>query len=99
MAKVTQSEDTAQRFTAYGFDVVTVDGHDLEALGRSFERAKADDNGRPKLLIARTQIGRGIPEVAGTAKAHGEGGAKYAAAARERLGLPHGAVLCVAGSA
>ncbi len=88
MAKVTQSEDTAARFAAYGFDVTTVDGHDLGAFAQALEVAKADDNGRPKLLIAKTEIGRGIPEVAGTAKAHGESGAKYAAEARKKLGLP-----------
>lgn len=88
MAEVTQSEDTAQRFTAYGFDVVTVDGHDLQALESALEQARSADNGRPKLIIAQTEIGRGIPEVAGTAKAHGEGGAKFAEAARKALGLP-----------
>jgi transketolase len=33
-------------------------------------------------------IGKGIPEVAGTQKAHGEGGAKYVDADRKALGLP-----------
>ena len=56
----------------------TIDGHDLDADPEAFEKAKADDNGRPKLIIARTLIGKGIPEVAGTAKGHGEGGAKFA---------------------
>jgi transketolase len=88
MADVTQSENTAQRFEAYGFDVVTIDGHDMDAFLAAFEKAKADDNGKPKLIVAKTEIGRGIPEVAGTAKAHGEGGAKFAASARQGLGLP-----------
>lgn len=88
MAAVTQSEDTAQRFTAYGFDVVTIDGHDLTAIASAVENAKRNDNGRPKMIIAKTEIGRGIPEVAGTAKAHGEGGAKFASQARQGLGLP-----------
>ncbi len=88
MADVTQSEDTAARFAAYGFDVTTVNGHQLQAVADALQKAKAADNGRPKLIVAKTEIGRGIPEVAGTAKAHGEGGAKYAVAARERLGLP-----------
>jgi transketolase len=88
MAEVTQSEDTAARFTAQGWDAVTVDGHDIDAVHAAITRAKADDNGRPKLIIARTEIARGIPEVAGTAKGHGEGGAKFAASARKGLGLP-----------
>ncbi len=88
MAAVTQSENTALRFEAYGFDVATVDGHDMDAFLDAFAKAKASDNGKPKLIIAKTEIGRGIPEVAGTAKAHGEGGAKFAASARQGLGLP-----------
>ena len=98
MAKVTQSEDTAQRFAAYGFDVTALDGHDLEAIAAALARAKHEDNGRPKLLIAKTLIGRGIPEVAGTAKAHGEGGAKYAASAPQH-GTARSAVLRGAGGA
>jgi transketolase len=39
MAKMTQSEDTAERFRAYGFDVQTVDGHDMEAFLAVFEKA------------------------------------------------------------
>ncbi len=88
MAEVTQSEDTAQRYEAYGFDVSTVDGHDMEAFSTALETAKSADNGRPKFIIAKTEIGRGIPEVAGTNKAHGEGGAKFANSARQGLGLP-----------
>ena len=88
MADVTQSEDTAKRFESYGFEVVTVDGHDMVAFAKAFADAKANDNGKPKLIIAKTEIGRGIPEVAGTAKGHGEGGAKFAESAREGLGLP-----------
>ncbi|MDB2347429.1 transketolase [Verrucomicrobiales bacterium] len=88
MADKTQSENTAKRYEAYGFDVVTVDGHDLAAVSKAFADAKANDNGKPKLIIAKTEIGRGIPEVAGTAKGHGEGGANFAESARKGLGLP-----------
>ncbi len=88
MADVTQSEDTAARFKAYGFDTVTIDGHDMAAFAEAFANAKDNDNGRPKLIVAKTEIGRGIPEVAGTAKGHGEGGAKFADPARAGLGLP-----------
>ncbi|HXX42214.1 MAG TPA: transketolase C-terminal domain-containing protein, partial [Chthoniobacterales bacterium] len=46
------------------------------------------DNGKPKFILAHTLIGKGIPEVAGTFKAHGEAGAKFVDAARKGLGLP-----------
>ncbi|MEM7383369.1 MAG: transketolase [Verrucomicrobiota bacterium] len=88
MADKTQSADTAKRFESLGWDAVTIDGHDLTAVLDAVEKAKADDNGRPKLIIAKTEIGRGIPEVAGTQAGHGEGGAKFAESARKGLGLP-----------
>ncbi len=88
MAKATQSEDAAMRYRAYGFDVQEVDGQDMQAFLDALETAKSSDNGKPKFIIAHTLIGKGIPEVAGTSKAHGEGGAKYAEEARKGLGLP-----------
>ncbi|MCP5538827.1 MAG: transketolase [Akkermansiaceae bacterium] len=90
MAAVTQSADTRARFEALGWDTVQIDGHDLDAIRQAVENAKANDNGRPKLIECKTEIGRGIAEVAGTAAAHGEGGAKFAEAARQGLGLPAG---------
>jgi len=74
----TQSENTAARFKAIGWDVQTiVDGHDLAAILKAFNRAKKAKSGRPQLIIAKTIIGKGIPEVQGTSKGHGEGGAKF----------------------
>ena len=95
MAAVTQSEDSEAYFVSQGWDAVTVDGHDLAMLAVALEKAKADDNGRPKVIIAKTVIGKGIPEVAGTSKGHGEGGAKFSAAARAGLGLPAGELFFV----
>jgi transketolase len=88
MAEMTQSEDTAARYRAYGFDVVQVDGHDMAAFLKAFEAAKKATSGKPQMIIARTEIARGIPEVAGTSKGHGESGAKFAEKARQALGLP-----------
>jgi len=88
MAAATQSEDTGKRFQAYGFDVQNVDGNDMKAFLCALKKAKARDNGKPQMIIAYTVIGKGIPEVAGTAKAHGEAGAKFVDEARKNLGLP-----------
>ena len=88
MADKTQSDHTAARFKAINWDVQTVDGHDMAAFLKAFNKAKKAKSGKPQLIIARTEIARGIPEVAGTAKGHGEGGAKFADAARAGLGLP-----------
>jgi transketolase len=88
MAKLTQSEDTAERFRAYGFDVHVVNGHDLEAFLATYEAAKYATTGKPQFIVSRTIIGKGIPEVAGTNKAHGEAGVKFVDADRKALGLP-----------
>ena len=90
MAVKTQTEDTGARFEAMGWDTNTIDGHDLDAINEAITKAKSDDTGKPKLIICKTEIGRGIPEVAGTAAGHGEGGAKFAESARSGLGLPEG---------
>ncbi len=88
MAEVTQGEDAEAYFASQGWDAVTIDGHDFSAIQAALANAKNNDNGRPKVIIAKTLIGKGISEVAGTAKAHGEGGAKFIDAARAGLGLP-----------
>jgi transketolase len=88
MAKETQSEDAAKRLEAIGFDVETLDGQEMEVFLAAFTRAKLAGSGKPQVIIAKTLIGKGIPEVAGTQKAHGEAGAKFVDAARKALGLP-----------
>jgi transketolase len=88
MAKVTQSEDTHKRFEAYGFDVQEIDGEDMQQFLDALNVAKERDNGKPQFIIAHTLIGKGVPEVAGTHKAHGEAGATFVDAARRALGLP-----------
>jgi len=88
MAVKTQSENAAARYKSIGWDVQTVDGHDQVAILKAFNRAKKTKSGKPQLIIAKTVIGKGIAEVQGTAKGHGEGGAKFSETARASLGLP-----------
>jgi transketolase len=88
MADKTQSENTALRFKAIEWDVQTIDGQDMAAFLKAFAKAKKAKSGKPQLIIAHTIIGKGIPEVQGTQKAHGEGGAKFADSARAGLALP-----------
>jgi transketolase len=88
MASATESEDTGKRYQAYGWDVQKIDGQDMNAFRKALRKAKARDNGRPQMIIAHTLVGKGIPEVAGTSKAHGEAGAKFVDEDRKKLGLP-----------
>ena len=88
MGPVSQSEDTAARYASYGWEVHEVDGHNLEAVADVLAKAKASTSGKPQFIVAKTIIGKGIPEVCGTNKAHGEAGVKFTAEARKAMGLP-----------
>jgi transketolase len=88
MAELTQSECAKGYFESQGWDAVEIDGNDLEAVRKALQVAKSNKDNKPKVIIAKTLIGKGIPEVAGSAKAHGEGGAKFIEEARAGLGLP-----------
>ena len=88
MGPVSQSEDTAARYAAYGWEVHQIDGHDLHEIATVMAKAKASTTGKPQFIIAKTVIGKGIPEVSGTNKAHGEAGVKFVVESRKALGLP-----------
>ncbi|HWI73009.1 MAG TPA: thiamine pyrophosphate-dependent enzyme [Baekduia sp.] len=60
-------ERYAQRFAAAGWDVVTLDGHDHDALRAALTAAPA---GRPRLLVARTVKGRGVDFMEGRFDSH-----------------------------
>ncbi|MBP8306190.1 MAG: transketolase [Burkholderiaceae bacterium] len=87
------SDDSAARFRAYGWNVITdIDGHDTWAVDRAIAQARDwGANGRdgrfaPTLIQCRTVIGKGSPNRAGLAKAHGEPlGAAEIALVRESM--------------
>ena len=65
-------DNTAGRFAAYGWNVIgPIDGHDAELVAQSIASAK-HSNDKPTLIICKTHIGKGSPNRANTAKAHGE---------------------------
>jgi len=83
-------DNTAQRFTAYGWNVIdAVDGHDAAAVSAAITRAKTSTD-KPTLIVCKTAIGKGSPNRANTAKAHGEPlGAEEIKLTREALGWSH----------
>ena len=64
------SDDITKRFEAYGWQVLSCDGHDMDAVDAAIHAAKAETS-RPSLIRCKTEIGKGSPNRAGTAKAHG----------------------------
>ena len=83
-------DNTAQRFVAYGWNVVgPVDGHDAAAVSAAIAEAKKSSD-RPTLVICKTHIGKGSPNRANTAKAHGEPlGGEEIKLTRESIGWSH----------
>ena len=66
-------DNSAQRFAACGWNVIgPIDGHDASAVSAAIAQAKAQQDNRPHLIICKTHIGKGSPNRANTAKAHGE---------------------------
>jgi transketolase len=90
MADFTQGVDHAKYFESLGWNVISIDGHDLKAVDDSIVKAKSTKNGKPTIIIAKTVIGQGVEEIEGTNAAHGEAGVAYQESARKNLGLPDG---------
>ena len=83
------SDDTPKRFEAYGWQVLSADGHDPEAIASAVEQARAEPN-KPTLISCKTIIGFGSPNKQGTAATHGAPlGDEEIVAAREKLNWPH----------
>ncbi|MDN5524915.1 transketolase [Acinetobacter sp.] len=80
------SDDTEQRFLAYGWQVIKVDGHDAAAIREATVAAKAE-TAKPTLVICKTVIGLGSPNKQGKEDCHGAPlGNDEIALTREALG-------------
>ena len=77
------------RFKSYDWHVVAIDGHDVDAIGKAIEEAKAVSD-KPSLICCKTTIGFGSPNLAGTHDCHGAPlGDEEIAATRKQLGWEH----------
>jgi transketolase len=83
-------DNVRQRFEAYGWDVIgPIDGHNVDTVDGALAQAR-QAQARPTIVICKTTIGKGSPNRAGTAKAHGEAlGADEIALTRAALGWVH----------
>jgi len=83
-------DNTPQRFEACGWNVIgPVDGHDVDAVDGAISKAKMSAD-KPTLIVCKTAIGKGSPNRANTAKAHGEPlGGDEIKLTREAIGWAH----------
>jgi len=80
------SEDVAKRFEAINFEVITIDGHDFDAIDNAIAQSKISD--KPTLIIARTAIGKGAATLEGSHHTHGAPlGADEIKASKEKAGF------------
>ena len=80
------TDDTVKRFEAYGWHVVSVDGHDPEAINAAVTAAKAVTD-KPSMICCKTVIGFGSPNKSGTHDCHGAAlGEDEVALTRKELG-------------
>ncbi len=80
------SEDVPKRFDAYGWQTITVDGHDRNAIDKAIAEARSDET-RPTLIACKTHIGYSAPTKVDTASAHGSPlGPDEIAGAKESMG-------------
>lgn len=59
-----------EKFKAFNFHVINVDGHDFDALKAAFDEAKAT-KGKPTAIIAKTVKGKGVSFMENQASWHG----------------------------
>ncbi|UYQ73019.1 transketolase [Pelagibacterium flavum] len=89
--KVSMADSTDQiaRFKAVGWNTMEIDGHDPDQIEAALKDAQKSD--KPTLISAKTTIGFGSPNKAGTSKAHGSPlGNDEIALAKAELGWKYG---------
>ncbi|NQY63086.1 MAG: transketolase [Alteromonadaceae bacterium] len=83
------TDNTPARFKAYGWHVISVDGHDSEAIAAAITEAKSITD-KPSMICCKTIIGFGSPNKSGTHNCHGAPlGDDEIEATREFLKWPH----------
>jgi transketolase len=80
------TDDTVRRFEAYGWHVISVDGHDSDAISAAITLAQKETD-RPSLICCKTIIGFGSPNKSGSHDCHGAAlGLEEVALTRKELG-------------
>ncbi len=83
------TDNSEMRFNSYGWQTISVDGHDIDAVDQAIKSAK-EDKTKPTMIFCRTTIGFGSPNKAGTSDVHGAAlGDEEIAKTREALGWQH----------
>jgi transketolase len=63
-------EPLADKWRAFGWHVITCNGHDHEDIIKAYNRA-VSIKGKPSVILARTVMGKGIRSIEGDHRWHG----------------------------
>ena len=63
--------DLGEKWRSFGWDVIVADGHDYQSILDAFAAAH-EQNGKPKMLLFKTEMGHGVDFMAGTHEWHGK---------------------------
>ena len=82
------SENTIQRYNAYGWDTISIDGHNHNEISNAILKAKK--NLKPTLIACKTKIGFGSPNKETKSSSHGSAlGEEEVKLTREKLKWNH----------
>lgn|SRR5574344_180317 len=68
---ITGVEDLSEKWGAFGWDVIIADGNDFKSILDAFKVAHNAD-GKPKMILFKTEMGHGVDFMAGTNEWHGK---------------------------
>ena len=64
-------QELNEKWLSFGWDVIVADGHDFESILNAFQLARKA-NGKPKMILFKTEMGHGVDFMAGSHKWHGK---------------------------
>ncbi len=65
-------EEYTNRFQAFGWEVAPINGHDMNQIEETFEKATNNSTGKPFVIVAETQKGHGISFLSDQSNWHGK---------------------------
>ena len=71
VSKVMSPYPIDEKFKAFGFNVINIDGHNIEEIIKAFNKAR-EVKGKPTAIIAKTVKGKGVSFMENVAGWHGK---------------------------
>ena len=70
-AKILNIDPLAEKFRAFGWNVLDIDGHDIEQVIKALEQARNNKTDKPTVIVANTIKGKGVSFMENNVKWHG----------------------------